>query len=78
MMMIHVLHYQFLLGLIRLLFDRDHFLCERSLALLIHSLLEYVLLDSIEGVLIRHIHSCMSLSLGSLNTDLDPRLFGIC
>jgi len=63
MMMIHVLHYQFLLGLIRLLFDGDHFLCQRSLALLIYSLLEYVLLDSIEGVLIRHIHSCMSLSL---------------
>jgi len=52
MMMIHVLHYQFLLGLIRLLFDGDHFLCQRSLALLIYSLLEYVLLDSIEGVLI--------------------------
>jgi hypothetical protein len=52
MMMIHVFHYQFLLGLIRLLFDGDHFLCDCSLALLIHSLLEYVLLDSIEGVLI--------------------------
>ena len=41
---------------------------------LINSLLRDILLDSIERVLIGDIHASMSLSLGSLHADLDPRL----
>lgn len=70
LMLIHILDNQLFLWLIRLFFNRyQRFL--QHLLFLINSLFKDVLLNSIERVLVRYIHSSVSLCLRSLHAHLN-------
>lgn len=71
MVMVHVLHNEFLFGLVWFLFNGDDFFGEGCVSFLVHCLFQDVFLYCIEGIVIGDIHACMSFSGRGFNAHLD-------